>query len=455
MPEIEVPRYFKPRNYQLDLFRALEGIGQPQKKRALLRWHRQSGKDMACFAYMCYKAVQVPGNYFYFFPEYSQGRRALWEKIDKSLGVKFLEFMPDELISRRNNQDMLLELKNKSTIRIVGSDNYNSVVGIGAAGLVFSEFAYSDPIAWDKMRPVAQIHDAWVIFNSTPNGRNHMYTLENNVRKMNSWYVSELQTLWPEKPNYSSVVSPANIDEERASGMEEDMIEQEYGVSYTAGIKGSFYADVIGRAHNDGRIGVFPHLKHGLVDTYWDLGSTDDTAIWFVQRSGGSYVFIDYLENSGLDVADYAELLSDKGYNYGTHFLPWDGGHKTVIIKYSAKTMLEYALKDYKLSADVVLANRVPVLQGIQAVRSIFERCYFNEGTTSDGLKKIEAYHRRWDTKKQAFMKEPVHDWSSHAADALRTFGYFEVLEYGPHSQTGMDEEQVGLITDFDPTEDD
>jgi hypothetical protein len=396
--------------------------------------------------------LRTPANYLYFFPQYSQGRKAWWERIDVRTGLSTIDQLPKGLLKRINNQDMILELHNNSTLRIVGSDNIDSVIGTNPYGIVFSEWAYSDPYAWTKMSPVLAENGGWAVFNSTPQGRNHMYDMESKIRKLPSWYFSEVQCLWPERPHYYPTSTLQEVEDARASGVEESMIEQEFGVSYTAGVKGAFYADSVKEAREAGRIGLFPPTKRAPVDTYWDLGSRDDTSIWFVQNQGNGYVFVDYHEDSGHDIGHYAEVLKEKGYYYGSHHLPWDAKSSTVAVRFSTDRILKYTLKELKMSDDVRVATRVGVQEGIQAVRSLFDQMYFHEPNTEDGIIKIEAYHRKWCSKKQVYLKQPDHDWSSHAADALRTFSYFNVLHHGFDRDTDIGPVQV--ITDWDPLQD-
>lgn len=449
--DLQVPHNFTPRGYQLELFRAMEGIGQPKKKRAFLRWHRRAGKDFCCLAYMFYAMFKRKGIYYYFMPNYSQGRKIIWEGINKD-GMKFLDLLPRELIQRINNQDMLLELKNGSIFRVIGTDNIDSIVGTNPVGCIFSEYSLQDPSAWNFIRPILAENDGWAIFNGTPRGRNHMYDMDKAVKKMGSWYYSTLQTLWPEKPNYSGIVSAEVIEEERQAGMDEDTIEQEFGVSYSAGVQGAFYADVLKKAHAEKRIGNFPPDPHTEVNTYWDLGSTDDTAIWFVQRSGSAYNIIDYYEDNGKEIAEYVKVLKDMGYNYGTHHLPWDGDNRSILSQQSARQLLEEACKAYRISSDTYVAAKPKVQQGIDSVRRMFSRLYFHEPNCEDGIAKLELYHRKFDPKRQVFLKEPVHDYCSHAADALRTMGIVEVYEYGLNELGGKP--PIKIISEFDPRDD-
>jgi len=452
MSEYKLFPDFKPRPYQKEFLQAMSGVGCKKKRRAILRWSRRSGKDLTCTLWAFSEMLRTPANYLYFFPQYSQGRKAFWERLDARTGLSTLDQMPKQLIKRINNQDMILELQNGSTLRVVGSDNIDSVIGTNPYGVVFSEYAYSDPYAWVKMSPVLAENNGWAVFNSTPHGRNHFFDFWNRSQKLSTWYSSEVQSLWPEKPSYYPTATLQEIEDIRASGVEEAMIEQEFGVSFTAGIKGAFYADVLKEAREAGRIGKYPPCKRAPVETYWDLGSRDDTSIWFMQKQGNGYVFIDYYENNGQDIGHYAEVLLDKGYNYSSHHLPWDGANKTVGVRFSVDRILKYSLKELKISDDVRCASRVAVQEGIQAVRSLFDQMYFHEDNTEDGLTKLEAYHRKWDSKKQVYLKQPDHDWSSHAADAMRTFAYFNVLHHG--FDKDIDAGPVQVITEWNPLDD-
>jgi phage terminase large subunit len=451
---INVPHNFVPRGYQLKLFQALDGIvGRPetQKKRAFLKWHRRAGKDHACLAYMISKMVQQKGIYYYFLPNYQQGRKIIWEGIGKypdgKLGMKLLEMIPKELIVRQSNQEMLIELTNGSIFRVIGTDNVDSIVGTNPVGCIFSEYSLQDPDAWEFIRPILAENGGWAIFNGTPRGRNHMYELDINVRKLDSWYYSELQTLWDDRPNYSGVVNEEAIQGERDAGMDEDTIEQEYGVSYSAGVKGAFYSDQIAKCRAEDRMGHYPVDDHRWVDTFWDLGVDDSTAVWFRQVDGNRIMWVDYHEDNQKDIAHYVRMLVDKGYNFRTHYLPHDGGNRTIQTMMGTDEILRSCCEQAGISADVVVTPRMPIQDGINAVRSRFSRYYFDEGLCADGIQKLELYHRRWDKKRKVYMKEPVHDWTSHCADAIRTEALAEEFgEDDPHGHF-----TPPIIKDYDP----
>lgn len=418
----------------MEFLKAMDGIeGRPETriKRALLRWHRRAGKDKACWCYLVKEACRQSGVYYYFFPTYAQGRKVIWEEV--SDGFKLLDHIPKELIKRVNNQEMVIELTNRSIIRIIGTDNVDAVMGTNPVGCVFSEYAMQDPVAWELIRPILMVNKGWAVFNSTPRGRNHMYDLELNVKDDPQWYFSALQTIHEGYGDavYSALVPMKDLEQQMKEGATWQYIEQEFGVSYTAGVQGAFYMDLINRTRDMGRVGEFPYDPHLYVDTFWDLGIDDSTAVWFRQIKGDRCTFIDYFESSGKDLSYYVDMLREKGYRFRTHYLPHDGKHKSLQTGMTTKDVFQSMLRNAGISDDVTVVPRHFVQDGINAVRTKFGRYWFNDSPgVRDGLKKLELYHRKYDEKKKTFMKEPVHDWTSHCADALRIEAMSDDIEY-------------------------
>ena len=419
---IDIPFNYVPRDYQLAFLKEME-----TKKRGLIRWPRRGGKDKTSWCFMVKEAVRVPGNYFYVFPTAKLGRQVFWEGVDGN-GFRMMDHLPEkdgefQIITNKNSQEMLLKLYNNSTIRILGSDHdFDNLRGISVKGAIFSEFAYQDPGAYKVMAPAIREAKGWAIFESTPNGRNHMYHLENRVKNSKNWVVSVFQTLWPEKENYIDIISREDLEEiQIEEGYTQEDMEREYGVSYATGMKGAFFAEAIEKAREESRVGSFPYEDYKMVDTFWDLGVNDSTAVWFRQTDGRRIIWIDYFEAAGKDMKFYAKMLAEKGYNYRTHYLPHDAAQRNLHSSVTTAQILQGLLEQSNMSSDVITNKRIKVTDRINAVRSRFSRYYFNDGLDSvrEGLEKLSLYHRRWDAKKQAFLKEPVHDKSSHAADSF------------------------------------
>lgn len=418
MSNIILPHKFTPRDYQLDFYKAVDS---GDYNRFFLRWCRRSGKDKTCFALIAKLLWQRVGACYYLFPTYAQGRKALWENTDGS-GMPFLHHIPEELIKGVNNNEMKITLHNNSIIRVMGTEDVDSLVGTNPILLIFSEWALQHISAWEFLRPIVENNKGIAIFNSTPRGKNHMYDMEQHNKGKPGWYFSEVQTLWPEMPNYFVMDPPFDVAKARSEGMAPELIEQEYGVSYVAGAKGNYYADQVIAARNSGRIGNFPYNDHKYVDVHFDLGWSDDTTMGFKQIDGGRHVWIDYYENNTKDLKHYVEIMKEKNYSIRDVFVPHDAKQGKFQMGYSHAEVLQNLLYQAGMNATVHVAPKPGSKQeAINAVRSVFSTMYFNEANCNDMITKISLYHRKYDKQKDVYSEHPVHDWTSHAADMLTT----------------------------------
>lgn len=184
--------------------------------------------------------------------------------------------------------------------------------------------------------------------------------------------------------------------------------------------EGSYYAEDIGKLEKKDRITVVSHDPAVLVHTFWDLGIGDDTAIWFAQNVGTEWRFIYYLEDNGKGLSFYASELTrlreENEWLYGSHVWPHDGEAKelgTGVTRQETMRSLMY---------DPIILPRQGIEDGINAVRLVLPNCWFDKEGTRDGLPKLRRYKREFDEKRQVFLQRPLHDWTSHAADAFRTF---------------------------------
>jgi len=203
-------------------------------KRAIIIWHRRSGKDKTCWNYLIKEALRVKGNYYYFFPTGEQARQALWENIDND-GFRMLEHIPKELIVRKQDQQMFVELKNGSTIKLIGSDKFEKrYVGTNPVGVVFSEYSITEPQVWNFVRPIMRVNKGWVIFNYTPRGMNHAYNLHKIVEKNPNWFVEVLTN------DDTGVLSEKDIQDEIKEGMPQEFVDQEFFCKYIEGATNVF-----------------------------------------------------------------------------------------------------------------------------------------------------------------------------------------------------------------------
>lgn len=427
--KIQLPYNFEPRQYQIDNVFKPFAAG---KRRIFNVWHRRAGKDLAALHLMATQMFQRVGNYYYILPTYTQGRKIIMEGITSD-GKRFLDAIPPKLRKRFNQQEMLIETVNGSTFRIIGSDDMDRVVGTAPVGIVYSEFALQDPYAFDLFRPVLRENNGWAIFTTTPRGRNHAHRLYSQVKEESQdpkslWHTSLLT--WKDT---GGIITQADLDEELASGMEEEMIEQEYNCSWLVGEKGAFFAKQIEQAHQTGRITKVPFQPDIPVFTFWDLGHRDTNAIWFVQFGGKSINIPLYLEDNTEGIGYYAGLLKNvaeqHGIRYAEHWLPHDGGHHERGTGRTVADQLEEYINNNRVGGIVEIAERASIQYQTQQCRKILPRCYFDEENAKRGLECLESYTKLWDNKRKAFSEKEHHNWASHGAAAFRTLGMADLEE--------------------------
>lgn len=413
---ITLPYKFVPRPYQLDLFRAIDN----GYTRAIIVYHRRAGKDKSLFNILIKKAFERVGVYYYLFPEFAQGKRVIWDGIDGS-GFKFMDHIPEILIYRKNGTDMKVELTNGSVIQIIGTDKFNKVRGANPVGCVFSEFAFQNPKGWNIIRPILRENGGWAVFNSTPNGKNHFYDMYNMATRNSLWFTQFLTIDDSVDNSGKRIVTDSDVQEERDSGMSEEMIQQEFYCSWVANSHGFYYLVDLESAQEEGRIGKVPWVPSSPVSSWWDIGAGknsngDNTAIWFTQTIDKTIHVIDFYQNTNKGLPHYAKVLQGKPYVYRDHNFPHD----------MANIEFGTGLTKYEQAEELFMGTRLNVVpklglaDGINAVRSVLPMCYFDKIKCRDGLDALRNYHRRYNELKQEYDDKPVHDWASDPSDAFR-----------------------------------
>mgnify|MGYP003997330637 FL=1 len=392
---IRIPYDFEPRSYQLPMLREIDN----GMKRVFCLWHRRAGKDLCLWNMVIKKAFEEVGLYYYMLPTYTQGKKIIWDGITND-GRKFLDYIPDVLVEGKNSTEMKIDLKNGSIIQIVGTDKYDSIRGTNPKGVVFSEYAYLNPMAWEVIRPILTINRGWACFNTTPNGKNHSYDMFNMAEESDDWFCERLSIL------NTNVLGEEDMELERKEGMSEEMIQQEYYCSFDIGTLGNYYAKQINDAQKENRICAVPHERAVLVDLYLDLGKNDSTTILFVQVIGKEVRVIDSYEANGEEISHYCQELNAKDYQYGKMYLPHDGFNRRLE---SNKTIAE---QFQEAGFDVKRIPKAEINQGIQQLRKIFPRIWFDKTKCKQFIRALENYHKEWDEKAKVFRQAPKHDWS-------------------------------------------
>tara|TARA_R110000868_G_scaffold241025_1_gene495607 strand:+ start:689 stop:2104 length:1416 start_codon:yes stop_codon:yes gene_type:complete len=420
MKDIVLPNNWSARVYQQPLWKYLVNGG----KRAVVKWHRRSGKDDVFLHHVACSSHKRVGNYWYMLPEYSQARKSMWDAVNSHTGKRRIdEAFPTEIRKSTKEQEMMIHFHCGSTFQLVGSDNFNSLVGSPPVGLVFSEYALSNPSAWGYLMPILEENGGWAGFNSTPRGNNHFKNLCEFAAKEKGWFYDTKtadETGVFTEDQLQSILR--QMQSTHGDSFGKSLWQQEYYVSFDAAIPGSFWGDCLDLLQKRGHISDLCVLDAvAPVNTAWDLGFTDDTAIWFYQIIRGEIRVFDYHESTGKSIEFYADLLKQKAkdgkFTYGTHWLPHDARARTLA---AGGKSIQQQLQDQKVGR-IVIAKRLDHQEGIQAARATFPHCWFHVERCARGVEALRNYHREYDEERQAFSANPVHDWSSHAASAFRT----------------------------------
>ena len=413
MTRVVLPNDWIPRPYQLPCWTYFEGGG----KRAVEIWHRRSGKDDVALHLAAVKAHERVGTYWHMLPEAAQARKAIWTAIDPHKGKRRVDIaFPSAIRKTTREQEMAIEFKIGSTWQVVGSDNFNSLVGSPPVGVVFSEWALADPRAWAYLRPILAENGGWALFISTPRGRNHAHRMYEAAKTDDAWHAGRLTA------HQTGVFEHAVLETERRELIREygevignALFEQEYLCSFEAPVLGAVYAAELRKADEEERITRVPYDPRYPVYTGWDYGFSDSTVIWFAQIVGREIRIIDYHEGMGAGIDAYMKVLKDKPYTYEAHFGPHDGASGNVG---TGKSIAEVA-SEYGVQFTIV--PRMPVSDGVNAVRMMLPRCAFDAQKCERGIDALRSYHYKWDDDRKILSATPVHDWSSHGADGIRT----------------------------------
>lgn len=400
---ITIPYNFKPRPYQRGLYNCLnDGC-----KRAIVVMHRRAGKDKVCINIMAREAFKRRGSYFYILPYFTQARRIVWEGLDKD-GFRNIDHFPKELVARRDNQQMTLELVNGSFVRFLGSDNIDSIVGTNPVGVIFSEFSLHKVEAWNYLRPILIENDGWALFNGTPRGKNHMYKLWQAAKEDPKWY-TDMETI-----EDTGVMTAEQVEDEIRNGMPRALAMQEFYCSFDSAMTGAYYGEAMGWADADGRIGALAWDPNQPVHTAWDLGVDDTLVVICFQQLGNMIHIIDLVYDNGKGLEFYAKTLFEKPYSYGYHILPHD-----VRVRELGSGMSRLQTLQSLGLQNLVIANRVSIEEGIHAARSLIARCHFNNVRCDRLIEALKQYRASWDPQKEVYGA-PIHDWASDFADAFR-----------------------------------
>lgn len=385
-------------------------------------------------------------------PQHNQVRKAIWTAVNPHTGKRRIdEAFPLELRAATNDNEMIIKFKNGSTWQCIGSDNFQGAIGSAPAGIVYSEWSLSNPSASAYLRPILRENNGWQLKIGTPRGKNHAYRTYKTALK-NKKQFAELLTVedtgmdkkWDMVEELQAYIAEAGSEE-----LGKALFFQEYYCSFEAAVVGAVYGAELSKLERAGRLCECPHDIDYPVFTAWDIGRTDSTAIWFYQVIGNEVRLIDYVEDNlknpdffaakvlgkpvTIDIKDgkveakvghsidpqiikAAEKSKHRqAYDYQTHFLPHDARAKT----FAAQGKSVQELLNRVFGWNVQITPSLSLMDGIQATRKMLDKTVI-DWKGEPGFENVKQYRYEQDEKKNMLKDKPLHDWTSHAADALR-----------------------------------
>lgn len=394
MGEIVIP--YKPREQQLQIHQLVD-----DKRFTVVVAHRRMGKTVSAINHLIKAAIlndKENPRYAYIAPTYGQAKRVAWDYL-----VKYATPMGGS----QNISELRVDFWGRR-IQLYGSDNPESLRGQYFDGVILDEIGDQNPKIWtDIVRPALADRLGWCLFIGTPKGHNHFKELRDRAETETDWGLLEF------KASETKVIDPKELTAAR-NEMGDDKYLQEFECSFSAAVEGSYYGQLINDLEEKNHIQEIERDDLCRTFTAWDLGIGDSTAIWVAQLVGSEIRIVDYYENNGVGLDVYVKWLRDNDWHKAEHILPHDVQVRELG---TGRSRLE-VLQDAGLS--IKIAAKMSVDDGIQAVRRMLPRCWFNYPKVKIGLECLKNYRRDYDEKRKIFYERPLHDWSSHASDAFR-----------------------------------
>ena len=367
--------------------------------------HRRAGKTVAAINDIIKRALLEGGRgaqYAYIAPFRSQAKSVAWD---------YLKYYAKAVSESSNESELTVTLINGAKVRLFGADNADAMRGLGFNGVYLDEYGDFKPSVWGNIvRPALSDRLGWAVFGGTPKGKNQFHDIYKVSQATPDWFLLRL-------PASVSKLLPATELKAASQQLSQDQYDQEYECSFDAAIMGAYYGQEMRQVDAEGRIRDLRFDPDADVMTAWDLGYRDDTAIWFYQVVRNEIHVLDYYSVSGASIEEIAKVVIDKGYRYTRHYLPHDARAKTLAS--GGKSIVEQLAVHLGGMNKLSIVPEIGVQDGIQAVRMILPKCYFDP-ICDEGLEALRQYQREYDEDKKSFRQTPRHDWTSHPSDAFR-----------------------------------
>jgi phage terminase large subunit len=392
-------------NYRIKARHQFGGLLKTDKRWSIAVCHRRAGKTVACVQKLIKAALECKRpdpRFAYVAPLYNQAKDVAWT---------YLKRLAIPLDGTPNETELRIDLPSGARIRLYGADNPDRLRGLYLDGAVLDEYADMQPSVWGEIiRPMLADRQGWAAFIGTPKGHNAFYDLWENAQVDPAWFSLLLRA-----SETGLIEANELLDAQRT--MTADQYAQEFECSFEAAIQGAYYGAAIAaaRSENPQRIGRVSRDPLMPLKAFWDIGMSDATSIWIGQWVGREIRVLDYYEAMNQPLGVHLEWLRSKGYANAKCYLPHDGEHRDQVYAIRFEDHIKSAGFDTEIIKN---QGKAAAMQRVEAARRLFPNIWFNEATTKPGVEALVAYHEKRDEKRNVGLG-PLHDWSSHAADAF------------------------------------
>ena len=394
---IKIP--YTPRKHQSYLHQQIN-----RYRWSVLVCHRRFGKTVCMINHLIRSALMSKlknPRFAYIAPTFKQAKSIAWDYMKQ-----FTSKIPN---TKFNETELRVDLPNGSRITLLGAENSDGLRGIYLDGCVIDEYANIDgKLFAEIIRPALSDRKGYCVFIGTPAGmNNNFYDLYQHANGAEDWFN------YKAKASDTKIVDPEELEKAKEV-MGEKKYMQEFECDWIANIEGAIYGEEIAKIEDKNQIARVPYDPTLTVSTSWDLGVADHSSIIFFQQKGTGIQIIDYHEERGHGLPHYIQMLEEKPYIYKDHFAP----HDIDVQEFgNGKTRREIA---YQLGVRFKVVPKLPVEEGIHAVTMLLPRCWIDTDHCKNLIDALRHYHRKYIDKNRMFRSKPVHDWSSHACDAMR-----------------------------------
>ena len=394
---IKIP--YTPRKHQNYLHQQIN-----KHRWSVLVCHRRFGKTVCMINHLIKSALMCKHKnprFAYIAPTFKQAKSIAWDYMKQ-----FTAKIP---ATKFNETELRVDLPNGARITLLGAENSDGLRGIYLDGCVIDEYANIEgKLFAEIIRPALSDRKGYCVFIGTPAGmNNNFYDLFQHANGADDWFN------YKAKASDTKIVDPEELEKAREV-MGEKKYLQEFECDWIANIEGAIFGDEVAKLDDKKQLARVPYDPTLPVSTSWDLGVADHSAIIFFQQKGTAIQIIDYHEERGHGLPHYIQLLNEKPYVYKEHYAP----HDIEVQEFgNGKTRREIA---YQLGIRFKVVPKLPVEEGIHAVTMLLNRCWIDTDHCKSLIDALRHYHRKYIDKNRMFRSKPVHDWSSHACDAMR-----------------------------------